>query len=590
MFEKTPFSANSALQEPKEDILRGRLLRAKKGCGGGGANISFAKQLGAAVAGKKVGRGVGAARGSRPFAVDGRQRVVAKVSFRSHFARGGGAGGGNLAAHASYLQRDGAEREGEKGRFYDEAQDEVRDAQDRLQDWADNDKRYFRITLAPESGARLLAEDGQLKEFTRDTMARMERDLGVKLDWMAIDHHNTDNPHTHVIVRGVRRDGVELILPREYVSHGLREAARDVATDRIGARGREDERLRLDRDAHAQSYNRLDRAIETELGKRSEILLQRLGKGRDPAFADAMKARARELTRVGLAEETRRNVIRFELDWTDRLKAMRAIDVRRELAQAKLYEKSMGRVAGEVRELGPRGETPDRGVLVVETPDKGRLVLNTSMEAISDLQRGSMVALTPEGRRGGIERLSFHSPGEQSQVWAQTELDRDLDRVARGELPRLPETPAVREALEQRTQLLEQHGFGARNGSGKFHFRDGAMEALKENELKHHGKEATREQHGLFRDVTPSAGEARNWGGSKGFGADDVWNVRETKELFAGKTAILERGRDVALAPMRPGMGIEPGDSVSINVADQMTKAPQLGMTKLLGRGLGLEL
>lgn len=590
MFEKTPLSAKTALHEPKEDILRGRILRAKKGGGSGGAQLSFAKQLGAAMAGKKVGRGVGAARGSRPFAVDGRQRVVAKVSFRPHFARGGGAGGGNLAAHASYLQRDGAEREGEKGRFYDATQDEVRDAQDRLQDWAENDKRHFRITLAPESGARLVAEDGHLKEFTRETIAQMERDLGVKLDWMAIDHHNTDNPHTHVIVRGMRRDGAELILPREYVSHGLREAARDVATDRIGPRGREDERLRLERDAHAQSYNRLDRAIETELGKRSEILVQRLGKGRDPAFADAMKARARELTRIGLGRETRRNVIRFEPDWTDRLKAMRAIDVRRELAQAKLYEKNMGRVAGEVRELGPRGETPDRGVLVVETPDRGRLVLNTSMEAIADLQRGSMVALTPEGRRGGIERLSYHSPEAQSRVWAQTELDRDLDRVARGEAPRLPDMPCVREALEQRAQLMEHQGFGVRDGSGRFHFRDGAMVALKENELKHHGKEAAGEQHGLFRDVTPGSGEARDWGGSRNFGGEEVWNVRETKELFAGKHAVLERGRDVALAPMQPGMGIGPDDSVSLNVADQMTKAPQLEMTKLLGRGLGLEL
>ncbi|MBK6704103.1 MAG: hypothetical protein IPG56_10385 [Caulobacteraceae bacterium] len=186
-----------------------------------------------------------------------------------------------------------------KGRFFDATQDEVRDA------GPPAGLGRERQTPFPGSrwrrAARLVAEDGHLKEFTRETMARMERDLGVELDWVAIDHHNTDNPHTHVIVRGVRRDGVELIIPRAYVSHGLREAARDVATDRIGARGREDERLRLDREAHAQSYNRLDQAIETELGKRSEILVQRLGKGRDPAFADAMKARARELARIGLA-------------------------------------------------------------------------------------------------------------------------------------------------------------------------------------------------------------------------------------------------------------------------------------------------
>lgn len=585
MSEKTPFSAKSALREPKDDILRGRILGAKKGGGGGAARISFSKQLGAALAGKKVGRGHGAGRGSRPFAVDGRQRVVAKVSFRSHVARGGGAGGGNLAAHASYLQRDGAEREGEKGRFYDATQDEVRDAQDRLQDWADNDKRHFRITLAPESGARLVAEDGHLKEFTRETMARMERDLGVPLEWMGIDHHNTDNPHTHVIVRGVRRDGAELILPREYVSHGLREAARDVATDRIGVRGREDERLQLDREAHARGYNRLDQAIEHELGKRSEILLQRLGQGRDPAFADAMKARARELARIGLAEEIRRNVIRFERDWSERLQAMRSIDVRRELARARLYEKSMGRVAGAVRELGPRGETPDRGVLVVETPDKGRLVLNTSMEAIADLQRGSLVALTPGGKRGSIERLSFHAPEDQVHARARTELDRELERVARGEAPRLPDTPEVRAALDDRARVLESHRLGLRTNDGRFHFRDGALNELKQAELSREGREAAKERHGLFRDVTPGAGQEQDWGGPTRFGGEEPWRVRATKELFAGKTAILERGRDLALAPVQPGMGIGAGDSVSLDVA----KTQQLEMTKLLGRGLGLE-
>ena len=173
-------------------------------------------------------------------------------------------------------------------------------------------------------------------------------------------------------------------------------------------------------------------------------------------------------------------------------------------------------------------------------------------------------------------------------MWAQTELDRELDRVARGEQPRLPDIPEVREALDQRTQLLEQHGFGDRDGGGKFHFRDGAMESLKENELKHEGKLASREGHGLFRDVTPGSDGERF--GRGGFGGEEPWNVRETRELFAGKHAVLERGRDVALAPMQPGMGIGPGDSVSLSVGDQMAKAAQLDMTKLLGKGLGLEL
>src|SRR5262245_59515782 len=109
MIEKMPFSAHQALREPQDDVLRIRISRGRQGAGGG-AHVSLGKQLGAAFAGKKVRRSGGGhvlATSVRPFASDGRQRVVAKVSFRSHFARGGAAGG-NLAAHASYLQRDGA--------------------------------------------------------------------------------------------------------------------------------------------------------------------------------------------------------------------------------------------------------------------------------------------------------------------------------------------------------------------------------------------------------------------------------------------------------------------------------------------------
>jgi len=41
-------------------------------------------------------------------------------------------------------------------------------------------------------------------------MAQAERDLGTKLDWIGVDHWNTDNPHVHVLVRGKADDGRDL--------------------------------------------------------------------------------------------------------------------------------------------------------------------------------------------------------------------------------------------------------------------------------------------------------------------------------------------------------------------------------------------
>jgi type IV secretory pathway VirD2 relaxase len=53
-------------------------------------------------------------------------------------------------------------------------------------------------------------------------MAQAERDLGTTLDWVGIDHWNTDNPYSHVIVRGRSDDGRDLVIARDYISQDLR--------------------------------------------------------------------------------------------------------------------------------------------------------------------------------------------------------------------------------------------------------------------------------------------------------------------------------------------------------------------------------
>ncbi len=567
-----PFAslARAALRTSIEDELRGRFGFARGGQTGRGASGALGARLSKALHGKRFGGHGLFGPGRRPLASDPRQHAIVKVSFRKHAA---GGGGGKLLAHASYLERDGAAREGEQGRFYDRSEDEVEGARERLRGWAEHDKRHFRFMLAPESGARLIEQDSDLRGYTRDVMGRMERDLGVRLDWVAVDHHNTDNPHAHVIVRGVRRDGVDLVLPRGYVAHGLREAARDVATERLGERSVADERLRLDREVQARGFNRLDRAIEQDLSDRREVLLQRLGRERSAAFANAMKARAQELARLGLAKEVRRNVLRFERDWKERLEAARPLDVRRELARGQLYVPRMGRVAGKVMELGPRGENPERAVLVIETPEKGRLLLNTSMEQIADLQRGSWVVLAPEGKRAEVQRLSFHGLDAQVRVRAETELDRELDRQARSAARLLPDAPEVKEALAARAQVLEANGFGARSPSGKFYFRDGAREELRRVELEREGDGRAR---GGGRDVIQEG---------------ETWRVREVKELFSGKAVVLERGRDLVVHQIGRGSDLAPGDEVAFKAMPGRGVGPEPfrhELVKPMARGLDL--
>jgi type IV secretory pathway VirD2 relaxase len=62
----------------------------------------------------------------------------------------------------------------------------------------------------------------------------MQEDLGTKLDWVAIDQWNTDNPHVHLLVRGVDESGADLVIARDYISRGMRSRAEDLVTASLG--------------------------------------------------------------------------------------------------------------------------------------------------------------------------------------------------------------------------------------------------------------------------------------------------------------------------------------------------------------------
>ena len=88
-------------------------------------------------------------------------------------------------AHLRYLQRDGTDREGERGRLYGSETDAV-DGREFLERGRE-DRHQFRFIVAPEDGDRL----SDLRGFTRDVLRKMEEDLGTRLDWVAVDHFNT---------------------------------------------------------------------------------------------------------------------------------------------------------------------------------------------------------------------------------------------------------------------------------------------------------------------------------------------------------------------------------------------------------------
>jgi type IV secretory pathway VirD2 relaxase len=136
------------------------------------------------------------------------------------------------SAHVAYLERDSVTRGGKKGRTFGAAEDRtdaVAFARRGL-----NDRHHFRFVVTAEDAAEMT----DLKAFTRDLVGQMESDLGTKLDWVAIAHWNADNPHVHLVVRGVADDGSDLVISRDYISHGLRSRAEDLGFGRARPQAR----------------------------------------------------------------------------------------------------------------------------------------------------------------------------------------------------------------------------------------------------------------------------------------------------------------------------------------------------------------
>ena len=114
-----------------------------------------------------------------------------------------------------------------------------------------------------------------LRRLTGDLMERMEKDLGTDLEWVAVEHHNTEHPHAHVVVRGVRSDGTALRMSRDYIQQGIRSAAEHLCTRQIGYRTELDATEAERREISESRFTSLDRqdhagSVESQRGFRPE--------------------------------------------------------------------------------------------------------------------------------------------------------------------------------------------------------------------------------------------------------------------------------------------------------------------------------
>jgi len=232
---------------------------------------------------------------------------------KSHYVQMRGRGRDGARLHLSYLERDGVERDGSPGVLY-VAGDRFDVAVFR-QD-IPGERRQFRFVVSPED-----AGDLDLRLFARSLMERVSEDLGRPLLWAAVNHHNTEHPHVHIVVRGVDRAGNEVWFPRGYIKREMRWRAQEIATRELGLRSAPDIARQRAAEIAQERLTSLDRRLVELAATPTRLTASELAGARTYERA-TLVARLRSLAQLGLARPGARGDWIFATEWQERLRAL----------------------------------------------------------------------------------------------------------------------------------------------------------------------------------------------------------------------------------------------------------------------------
>jgi type IV secretory pathway VirD2 relaxase len=544
---------NQGARRPKTFV--GEVMRAAKKAGHRGN--SFGRSGGAA--GRSTfGRGRQAALSlsARPRG----RRVVIMARIVRH--QGPKFRSAPLSKHVAYLKREGVTRDGADARMFDARSDDADSKA--FAERCEGDRHHFRFTVSPEDAADM----ADLRAFTREMMADAELDLGTGLDWVAVDHWNTDNPHIHVLVRGRADDGADLVISRDYIKRGFRDRAAERATLELGPRSEQNIRTALEKEVEAERWKSLDRSLRDISDEGGGVVdLRPGGAGEDPELKRLLVGRAGRLERLGLAEQI--GSARWQLG-PGLEPALRDLGIRGDII--KTMHRAMEGAGHEpdVTAFALHGDQPAEPVLgrlvarglddelqgsayvVVEGVD-GRTHHLTfpDLELTGDARPGAIVESRSYEDRAGRQRLSLATRSDlpiEAQVTAPgaTWVDRQL-LAKESSLSSGGFGAEVREAMKRRVNHLIEEGHARRQGRRIVFARD-LINALRRRDLEEAASKLSAETGLAHR---PSA---------EGEHVSGIYRQRVT--LSSGRFALIDDSLGFQLVPWRPALEQNLGQQV----------------------------
>jgi type IV secretory pathway VirD2 relaxase len=471
---------------------------------------------------------------------------------------------GALRAHVGYLQRDGVTRDGEAGRLFDAAEDEADGRA--FAERCEGDRHHFRFIVSPDDAGEL----GSLRSFTRELMDQASRDLGTRLDWVAIDHWNTEHPHIHILVRGRADDGKDLVISRDYISTGLRARAGDLVTRELGPRTELETRQRLETDMAAERWTRIDRVLARQAGAEDGVVDLRPDRdGARDSLQEIRIGRMRTLERLGLAEpagparwvlaQDAEQCLRELGERGDIIKRLHKTLSRDGAARAPsswaLEGESHGEpVIGRLIARGLDDELKATAFAVVDGID-GRVhhLKLPDIDAAGDGPIGGIVELRRFEDARGRQRIALAVRSDftlDQQVEAQgaTWLDRRLVAREPVDLSRAGFGGEVRAALDRRIDTLVGQGLASRDGDRVTIGRN-LIATLRGRELDSVGRRLASETGRAYLSAEPGTSVA------------GVYSRRLS--LASGRFAMIDNGLGFQLVPWLPSLERELGRQVS---------------------------
>jgi type IV secretory pathway VirD2 relaxase len=531
--------------------------------------------------GQRIGRGAAwGTLASAGFMNKGGRRAVVKVRIAKLRA-------GNLAApraHLRYLQRDGVDRSGEPGKLYGPELDDVDGGV--FTEKCDGDRHQFRIIVSPDDGDRL----ADLKPFVRDLMQDIERDLETKLDWVAVDHYNTGHPHSHIVIRGKAEDGKDLIMAKDYITHGIRAKAGEWLTLELGPEDEFEKCIKLAREVDSQRFTRLDRSILKHVVQ--GMLVISAIPPVEPHVHTSHMRRLKHLSNLGLANELQTGVWQIDPDIERKLKGLGQRNdiiatMHRAVREAKIDrrgvtfaifdgESATRPVIGRVAALGLTDEINDKHFVVVDGIDgKVHYADIGRIRPESMPGKGMIVSLEAVEQEAGnrqqtrLRILSYLNIDKLITAEGATWLDRELASKSSAQVSDQGFGSDVKSALRNRLQWLTERGMVEPTPDGGVRPTSAAMRALTRNEMN----------QAVAKHSAASGLQAAQLLDGERFEGSYTRSI----SLASGKYAVFENSKEFTLIPWRPSFEDVRGKSVTGKVSGSTIAWELAGRTKGLG-------